>query len=179
MTDHVMTMPSPVGTLTLIGSAAGLRAVLWLNDRPTRVPLPTSLSEEPLALLETAARQLDEYFNNTRTTFEISLDMRGTAFQRDVWRALLDIAPGQTESYSSVARRLGRPSAARAIGAAIGRNPISIIVPCHRVVGADGSLTGFAGGLDAKIFLLHHEHLLHHGSATGPARTSMQTSLEL
>jgi methylated-DNA-[protein]-cysteine S-methyltransferase len=166
-------MPSPVGTLTLVGSAAGLRAVLWLNDRPTRVPLPTALSDSSLALLDAAAEQLDEYFAGARTTFDIQLDLHGTVFQTTVWRALLDIGPGETESYGSVARRLGRPSGARAIGAAVGRNPISIIVPCHRVVGADGSLTGFAGGLDAKIFLLTHERGLV------PARTSTQTSLEL
>jgi methylated-DNA-[protein]-cysteine S-methyltransferase len=173
MTDHVVTVPSPVGTLTLVGSAAGLRAVLWLNDRPTRVPLPATLSRAPLALLETAARQLDEYFAGTRTTFDVPLDLHGTEFQKSVWRALLDIGPGQTESYGSVARRVGRPSAARAIGAAVGRNPISIIVPCHRVVGADGSLTGFAGGLEAKTYLLAHER----GSV--PGRSSAQTSLEM
>ena len=116
-------------------------------------------------LLETE-RQLDEYFRGERKTFELTLDMSGTAFQRDVWRALLTIPFGETRSYSQIARQIGSPAAVRAVGAANGRNPIAIIAPCHRVVGATGKLTGFAGGLDAKARLLALEGARVGGPAT-------------
>jgi methylated-DNA-[protein]-cysteine S-methyltransferase len=109
------------------------------------------------AALEPAARQLAAYFAGERTSFDMPLDLHGTEFQRRVWQALLAIPFGETTSYGEIARRIGAPSAVRAVGGAVGRNPISIVVPCHRVVGSNGSLTGFGGGLDRKRWLLSHE----------------------
>jgi methylated-DNA-[protein]-cysteine S-methyltransferase len=150
-------MDSPVGRLKLVASEKGLVAVLWQNDRPERVPL-TELAEVPKqkVLVETE-RQLNEYFAGKRREFSLPLDMRGTRFQRDVWEALLAIPFGETRSYGELAKKLGNPTASRAVGAANGRNPISIVVPCHRVIGASGKLTGFAGGLDVKARLLDIE----------------------
>ena len=106
------------------------------------------------------ARQLDEYFAGTRTDFDVPLDPRGSAFQRAAWRGLATIPFGETVSYGEQARRLGHDGKARAIGAANGANPIPVILPCHRVVGSDGSLTGFGGGLETKAWLLHHERVV-------------------
>jgi methylated-DNA-[protein]-cysteine S-methyltransferase len=108
-------------------------------------------------LLDRAARQLDEYFTRRRASFDLPLAPRGTALQREVWAALAEIPIGETRTYADLARRVGRPSAARAVGAANGKNPLSIVIPCHRVIGASGALTGYAGGLDAKRWLLEHE----------------------
>ncbi len=151
------TVGSPVGRLTLIASDAGLAAVLWPDDPPGRVPLPGTVEDACHPILSEAARQLEEYFAGQRTVFSVPLAMRGTAFQTDVWRALQEIPFGQTRSYGELARALGRPEASRAVGAANGRNPISIIVPCHRVVGSTGKLTGFAGGVHVKAHLLELE----------------------
>jgi len=152
-------LPSPLGELTLVASGQGLRAVLWPEDDPGRVPLP-ALSAEAGAgheILAQAAAELDAYFAGTLTRFMVPLDFHGTAFQVAVWRALTAIPFGETRTYAQIAATLGQPSAARAVGAANGRNPISIIAPCHRVIGASGRLTGFAGGLAAKAWLLGHE----------------------
>jgi methylated-DNA-[protein]-cysteine S-methyltransferase len=112
-------------------------------------------------VLQQAAQQLNEYFAGRRTAFDLPLDLSaGTAFQQRVWQALLGIAPGHTVSYGTISERIGQPSAVRAVGGAIGRNPIGIIVPCHRVVGANGTLTGYAGGLDRKTALLKLEGIL-------------------
>lgn len=151
---------SPVGRLRLVGGDLGLRAVLWPLERDGRVRLPDA-SGRSHPVLDDARRQLDEYFAGTRRHFDLPLDLRGTEFQTAVWRSLIDITYGETSTYAKQAVGLGRPSAVRAVAGAIGRNPISIVVPCHRVVGADGSLTGFAGGLDAKQHLLHHERTHH------------------
>ena len=105
-------------------------------------------------MLVEAERQLGEYFRGQRQGFSLTLDFAGTAFQRQVWTALLTIPFGETRSYAQIARQIGKPSATRAVGAANGRNPISIVAPCHRVIGATGKLTGFAGGLEAKAYLL-------------------------
>lgn len=147
-------MQSPVGVLTLVTSDSGLRAVLWENDTPRRVPLPT-LTENPEhpILLETE-RQLNSYFVGKLTRFSLPLDFHGTDFQKKVWHALTTIPFGETRSYSEIARQIGHPAAVRAVGAANGKNPISIVAPCHRVIGTNGKLTGFAGGLAAKAFLL-------------------------
>jgi methylated-DNA-[protein]-cysteine S-methyltransferase len=150
-------MDSPVGRLKLVASDNGLAAILWQNDRPSRVRLGELIEDERHPVLVETARQLGEYFAGKRKTFSVSLDMRGTRFQRDVWEALLAIPFGETRSYADLARRLGNPQATRAVGAANGRNPISIIVPCHRVIGSSGKLTGFAGGLDIKARLLDLE----------------------
>ncbi|WP_155904970.1 methylated-DNA--[protein]-cysteine S-methyltransferase [Methylopila sp. M107] len=147
-------MASPVGELKLVASQAALVAVLWENDDPRRVPLePSRLSQEHPVLRE-AARQLEAYFAGERRRFDLPLAFHGSAFQRGVWAALLDIPYGETRSYGELARLLGDVKASRAVGAANGRNPLSIVAPCHRVIGASGKLTGFAGGLEAKAFLL-------------------------
>jgi methylated-DNA-[protein]-cysteine S-methyltransferase len=148
---HVM---SPVGRLTLVATDRGLSAILWENDRPSRVRLNIAGEDSAHPLLRDAGRQLAEYFAGRRQRFTVPLDPSGTVFQRDVWDALATIPFGETRSYSQIAQQIGRPRAVRAVGAANGRNPLSIVVPCHRVVGATGALTGFAGGLDVKARLL-------------------------
>lgn len=143
---------SPVGRLTLVASDDGLAAILWENDDPTQVPL---MEDHPILLA--AESQLREYFAGRRKVFDVMLDFVGTAFQRRVWAALLTIPYGETRSYIQVARQIGRPDAVRAVGAANGCNPIPIIVPCHRVIGANGRLVGFAAGLGIKARLLELE----------------------
>lgn len=153
------TMASPVGTLTLVAGAAGLAAILWEEDRPGRVRLgPMEESPDHPVLVETEA-QLGAYFAGERTRFDLPLAMEGTDFQRRVWAQLLAIPFGETRTYGEIARAIGSPNAVRAVGAANGRNPLSIVAPCHRVIGGNGSLTGFAGGLEAKRYLLAHEGL--------------------
>ena len=147
-------MNSPVGKLTLVAKASRLTAILWENDKPDRVRLGPMREENNSPVLLETERQLNEYFAGKRNGFELELDFVGTGFQRKVWAALLTIPFGETRSYSDIAVQIGNPKAVRAVGAANGRNPISIIAPCHRVIGASGALTGFAGGLAAKKFLL-------------------------
>jgi methylated-DNA-[protein]-cysteine S-methyltransferase len=147
---------SPVGELTLVASAAGLRAVLWPNDNARRVPLPPTEMVASTVLSETA-RQLDKWFAARRRTFDLPLVLDGTPFQVRAWRALAQIPYGATRSYGEQAALLGHPKAARAIGAANGRNPLSIVLPCHRVIGSNGALTGFAGGIETKRWLLAFE----------------------
>jgi methylated-DNA-[protein]-cysteine S-methyltransferase len=154
-TQHVYKhMPSPVGTLTLVATDDGLSAILWENDRPRRVPLRLEAEASDHPILVEAERQLTEYFAGRRTRFDLAFDVAGTPFQRKVWNALLAIPFGETRSYGQIAEQIGSPRAVRAVGAANGRNPLSIVAPCHRVVGANGALTGFAGGLDVKARLL-------------------------
>ena len=148
---------SPVGELTLVASDRGLIAVLWPGDRPGRVPLDAPTDEATHDVLNHAVDQLREYFAGHRRVFDLPLEPRGTAFQKAVWEALRTIPFGETRSYGQLAQQLGSPTASRAVGAANGRNPLSIIIPCHRVIGANGTLTGFAGGLDAKRLLLQLE----------------------
>jgi len=148
---------SPVGKLTLVASDKGLVAVLWERDNPRRVRLADLIEQDDHSVLIQAERQLSEYFTGRRKSFSVVLDMRGTDFQRSVWEALLAIPFGETRTYGQLAKQLGNPQASRAVGAANGRNPISIIVPCHRVIGSSGKLTGFAGGLEAKERLLNLE----------------------
>lgn len=151
------TTRTPVGVLTLVAGPDGLAAILWENDDPTRTRLGTLVHEPEHPLLRETARQLDEYFSGLRRDFTLPLRPSGTEFQRQVWEALGTIPFGQTRSYAQIARQIGRPRAVRAVGAANGRNPLSIVAPCHRVVGADGKLTGFAGGLAVKAQLLAME----------------------
>lgn len=151
------TLDSPVGSLRLIGSDAGLRAVLWPTERDGRVTFEEDLVEGTHPVLTETATQLGEYITGDRTKFDIPLDLIGTDFQRQVWEALASIPFGETRSYGELADQLQRAGAARAVGAATGRNPISIVIPCHRLVGSTGKLTGFAGGVDAKRWLLDHE----------------------
>ena len=145
---------SPVGKLTLVATAEGLAGILWENERPGRVRLNVEVEDASHPALVDTERQLAEYFAGQRKAFAVVLDFAGTAFQRKVWNALLTIPFGETRSYRQIATQIGHPDAVRAVGAANGRNPVSIIVPCHRVVGTHGRLTGFAGGLDAKAYLL-------------------------
>ncbi len=159
-TRYQTTIDSPVGPLTLVATDTGLRAVLWdVDGESERVRFggdrATDSPDHPF--LVAAAEQLGEYFAGSRQDFDLPLDPVGTDFQRSAWQALRTIPYGQTVSYGEQARRIGHPKAVRAIGAANGRNPISIVVPCHRVVGSDGSLTGFAAGTDIKAWLLDHE----------------------
>lgn len=148
---------TPVGVLTLIASDRGLAAILWQDDSPRRVRLAPRVESADHPLLLHAEQQLQEYFAGTRQRFDLPLDFAGTEFQRKVWAALVSIPFGETRSYKQIAEQIGHPSAMRAVGAANGRNPVSIIAPCHRVIGANGKLTGFAGGLDIKAFLLSLE----------------------
>jgi methylated-DNA-[protein]-cysteine S-methyltransferase len=150
-------LKTPVGRLKLVADDTGLAAVLWENDRPARVPLERSSELGSHPVLKAASAQLEEYFAGTRRDFDVALSPRGTPFQRKVWNALARIPFGATRSYGELAREISKPSASRAVGMANGRNPISIIVPCHRVIGANGALTGFAGGLEAKKYLLAFE----------------------
>jgi methylated-DNA-[protein]-cysteine S-methyltransferase len=161
-------LATPVGELTLIASGSGLRAVRWPGEADGAMverlasplgsaPARLATLAEPAAILHAAVAQLHEYFSGMRTTFDLPLDPRGTPFQRAAWEVLGTIPFGETISYGEQARRLGDHRKARAVGAANGRNPIPIIIPCHRVIGADGSLTGFAAGTDAKAWLLGHE----------------------
>jgi methylated-DNA-[protein]-cysteine S-methyltransferase len=148
---------SPVGRLTLVATERGLAAILWENDNPRRVPLGNVVEADSDPILLETERQLREYFAGVRREFALPMDPHGTEFQRRVWSALLTIPYGQTRSYAQVAQQIGCPAAVRAVGAANGRNPLSIIAPCHRVVGSNGKLTGFAGGLDTKAKLLSLE----------------------
>jgi len=149
-------LPTPVGPLTVVVSDVGLRAVLWQVERDGRVRLPEfRLGEHPV--LTDATIQLGQYFAGERFAFELPLDLVGTGFQLAIWQGLAQIPYGETSTYAAEATRLGRPAATRAAGGAIGRNPVSIVLPCHRVIGASGALTGFAGGIGAKRWLLEHE----------------------
>ena len=148
---------SPIGRLTLVASGTGLVAVLWPEERPDRVRLNALVEAEAHPHLDRAADELSAYFGGDLQAFTVPLDPRGTDFQRAVWRALATIPYGETRSYAAIAAQIGRPTATRAVGAANGRNPLSIVAPCHRVIGSNGALTGFAGGLSIKTFLLDHE----------------------
>jgi len=157
MTYFYKTMRSPVGLLKLVADDNGLAAILWENDDPTRVRLGALEENKNHPTLLEAERQLRDYFTGKLKTFSVKLNFVGTEFQKKVWSALVAIPFGETRNYAQVAKDIGRPKAVRAVGAANGRNPISIIAPCHRVIGSNGKLTGFAGGLENKAFLLKLE----------------------
>lgn len=152
---HLLTsdLASPLGPLTLVSDGAALIGARLATQHGAREA--ARAGED--AVLARAREQLAEYFAGSRTAFDLPLAPRGTQFEREVWRALTAIPFGETTSYSALAAGLGRPGAARAVGAANGKNPIAIVIPCHRVVGARGALVGYAGGLDAKGWLLRHE----------------------
>ena len=163
-TTQQMRFDSPLGAMCLAASSQGLVGAWFIDQKhrpegmqgagawPTRARHP---------VLRAAAAQLEAYFERRRSVFELPIDLRhGTPFQQAVWRALLEIDAGRTASYGALGRRIGKPGAARAIGAAVGRNTLSIIVPCHRILGSDGSLTGYAGGLQRKTALLQLEGVL-------------------
>jgi methylated-DNA-[protein]-cysteine S-methyltransferase len=148
---------SPLGPMVVAATARGV-AGIWFEGQK-HMPNNSAWPQQPNhPVLLQATAQLDEYFKGTRSTFDLPLDLQGgTAFQQSVWQALLSIPRGGTTSYGMLSQRIGRPAAMRAVGAAVGRNPVSVVVPCHRVVGADGSLTGYAGGLERKTALLQLE----------------------
>ena len=148
---------SPVGRLRLVGGAAGLAGVLWETQDPAESGFELDREDDRHPVLRQAARELREYFAGERREFSVPLDITGTEFQNKVWRALRSIPFGETRSYGELAAQIGAPKASRAVGAANGRNPIPIILPCHRVIGSSGSLTGFGGGLPMKKQLLAHE----------------------
>ncbi|TWC65106.1 methylated-DNA--[protein]-cysteine S-methyltransferase [Herbaspirillum sp. SJZ099] len=160
---------SPVGRLTLVARGDKLTAILWENDRAGRVRLGEMAQDDACPVLLETARQLADYFAGRRTSFDVPLAFDGTDFQKRVWAALLTIPYGQTRTYLEIARELGNEKAVRAVGAANGRNPISIIAPCHRVIGSGGELTGFAGGLHAKKLLLAIEGISTEGHDAGAA----------
>ena len=147
-------MASPVGQLKLVANEQALVAILWDNENPKRVRLAELIEDVSHPILLNTQQQLIEYFSGQRKVFDILLDFEGTDFQKQVWSALLTIPYGETRSYKQIAQQLGNEKAVRAVGAANGKNPISIIAPCHRVIGAGGALVGFAGGLDKKEILL-------------------------
>ena len=156
---QTVTMDTPVGELRLIAGERGLRAILWGAEDVARIASidEAELIEGSNAVLDQAVTQLEEYFAGTRREFDLPLDPQGTPFQHSVWMVLRTIPYGRTISYGQQAGQLGDPNKARAVGAANGKNPLSIVVPCHRVIGSGGQLTGFAAGLDVKSWLLDHE----------------------
>lgn len=156
-------MPSPLGEIRISASGIGLTAI-WFPDQ-RHLPDPAALQhwriDDAHPMLSEAKRQLSAYLSGERKTFNLPLDLStGTVFQQSVWNSLLTIPTGCSQSYRQVAMHIERPKAVRAVGGAVGHNPISIVVPCHRVLGTDGSLTGYSGGLDRKIALLRLEGLL-------------------
>lgn len=158
------TFQSPLGKMIIAATDKGL-AGLWFEGQrhlPVELAGPILWPSDPAhPVLQQVKAQLAEYFAGQRTQFDVPLDLAyGTAFQQSVWQALLKIPQGGTASYSEVSQRIGNPAAVRAVGAAVGRNPVSVIVPCHRVMGANGALTGYAGGLDRKAALLTLEGVL-------------------
>ena len=157
MTRSFKTMPTPVGRLTLVAGDKGLMAILWENDDPLRVRLGDLVERPDHPVLLQTEQQLGDYFAGRRKIFDVELEFVGTDFQKQVWAALLRIPFGETRTYAQIAHEIGNPKSVRAVGAANGKNPISIIAPCHRVIGSNGSLTGFAGGLAAKRTLLSLE----------------------
>lgn len=183
---HIAYCQSPLGLLEIHASAAGIHAVHFpdvMTDRDLAGKRHTDFAETGLhtspfkllrlesdsaceSLLQAAVSQLTEYFAGQRSEFMLPLAATGTTFQHQVWRQLAQIPYGQTESYGDLATKIGNKKAMRAVGAANGRNPIAIIVPCHRVIGADGKLTGYAGGLTRKIWLLQHEQRNNMNKAT-------------
>lgn len=152
-------LASPVGELKLVAHQTALVAVLWESDVPNRVKLANLVEDPNHPILQNTVKQLKEYFQGTRQSFDLPLAFAGTPFQQKVWQALLSIPFGETRSYKEIALQVGNVKAVRAVGAANGKNPISIIAPCHRVIGANGKLVGFAGGLDKKQILLNIEHI--------------------
>lgn len=154
MSYFYKTMKSPVGELKLVASDKGLVAILWENDKPHRVRLSPASEDNNHPVLLEAERQLNDYFAGKRKSFSLKLDAHGTEFQKKVWAALLTIPFGETRSYADIAKQIESPKAVRAVGAANGKNPLSIVAPCHRVIGSTGKLTGFAGGLEVKARLL-------------------------
>jgi methylated-DNA-[protein]-cysteine S-methyltransferase len=172
-TTITTSMDSPIGELTLT-AVGGVLTGVHMNEQRHTPKIPDGCERDDAGFAHVVA-QLDAYFAGELTDFELPMEMRGTDFQRRVWAALSEIPYGETISYGELARRVGNPKASRAVGLANGRNPVAIVVPCHRVIGADGSLTGYGGGLQRKVWLLEHE--ASHGSS--PANPRRQARLDL
>lgn len=160
MTSNYTTMPSPVGELTLTADNDALTGVWFARYRDKTVSRKDWIRDDTWPVLAQARHELEEYFAGKRQHFSVKLDPRGTEFQCAVWRELMRIKFGKTATYGTLATTIGKANASRAVGAAVGANPISIIVPCHRIIGQNGSLTGFGGGLDRKTTLLRLEGIL-------------------
>ena len=154
MVLYTKKMPSPIGELSLIAHDIAVVSVLWENQSTQRVPLAECCEDRQHPILGLLEQQLSEYFQQQRHVFDLPLHFIGTEFQQRVWQALLSIPYGETRSYQQIALQVGSPKAVRAVGAASGKNPLAILVPCHRVIGARGDLVGFAGGLEKKKMLL-------------------------
>ncbi len=164
------TCEAPFGVVTVIGSGLGIRFVMFSNDAHPKPLEKLQISDTEIHdSVNDAITQLQEYFAGSRHDFELPLDLQGTEFQVAAWNALAEIPYGSTASYGQQAASIGRPTAVRAIGGANGRNPVAIVLPCHRIVGADGSLTGFGGGIEVKKWLLDHEQSTLHSAASNRA----------
>ena len=157
MKYYYTVMKSPVGDITLVADTDRLCAIYLPNQKPDRMKFPDLESKDSDPILKSAVKQLGSYFSGKREKFDVSLRPVGTDFQEQVWKALRSISYGKTVSYGDIAKKIGNPKAVRAVGSAIGKNPLSIMIPCHRVIGSNGNLTGFAGGLPTKEFLLKLE----------------------
>ena len=187
-TAYYDTLDSPIGSLFIGGTAEGLARIDFMADAGQLSSCLARLEAETSVAVRRGGRagegacadvqrQLRSYFAGERLAFDLPLAPRGTVWQRGVWAALRDIPAGETASYGTIAARLGRPAASRAVGAAIGRNPLAIVVPCHRVIGSDGALTGYAGGLHRKRWLLAHEGVrLDVGGAIGSPQRDARIS---
>ena len=164
------TYEAPFGVLTVVGSDLGIRYVMFNNDAHPKPLERLHISDTEIHdSVNDAITQLQEYCDGSRRDFDLPLDLQGTEFQVAAWRALADIPYGHTASYGQQAASIGRPKAVRAIGGANGRNPVAIVLPCHRIVGADGSLTGFGGGIAVKKWLLDHEQSMLHSTTDNHA----------
>jgi methylated-DNA-[protein]-cysteine S-methyltransferase len=173
-TTITTTMDSPIGELTIASDGEKLTGIQMHDQRhPRKIPADALRTDDGLGHI---VAQLQAYFAGELTEFEMALDMRGTEFQRRVWAALCEIPYGETISYGELARWVGNPKAARAVGLANGRNPVAIVVPCHRVIGADGSLTGYGGGLERKVWLIEHE-ATHRPGVGAQVKLDLQTQL--
>jgi methylated-DNA-[protein]-cysteine S-methyltransferase len=160
------TVKAPFGTLTVVASDKGVRFCMFDNDaHPKSFEGLTIHDDANHPMVKEAVKQLREYLAGTRKKFDLKLDLQGTEFQVAAWRSLAKVPYGKTASYAQQAASIGRPKAVRAIGGANGRNPVAVILPCHRIIGADGSLTGFGGGLPVKVWLLEHEQKMSAQSA--------------
>lgn len=157
MEYYFKTMESPVGKLTLIASGKSLSSVLWENEDTEKTGMDFGLEDNDHPVLWETEKQLNEYFSKKRKEFSLKLDFKGTEFQKQVWEALLTIPFGETRTYGQIAKQIGNPQAVRAVGGAANKNPIPIIAPCHRVIGATGKLVGFGGGIANKTILLDIE----------------------
>jgi methylated-DNA-[protein]-cysteine S-methyltransferase len=154
---HSIYISSPVGPLEIRGSDSGIHAIQFISDQVASMIGTNNTPSSVPAALGKCAEQLTEYFSGTRTTFDLPLAPEGTVFQKCVWQELQHIAFGETLSYLALAERLGDAKAVRAAGGANGKNPIAIVIPCHRVIGASGKLVGYSGGMENKVWLLRHE----------------------